>query len=156
MAKLLHSFRDDHATALKKLTVLRGDLDNLAGGSPVDDLRDSLQDFVDFLEHALKVHFRQEEEALFPVLGRVIGTQGGPIAVMLAEHVEIKEAHDVMKEELASGKPDVDRLVVAGQRIINVLWPHIEKEDNILFPMAEQYLDTGQLEEVDRLAETLA
>lgn len=144
--------REDHALVLEKLEQLRKDLVSLRNGGAVAGVRSTLTEFSEFLEHALKVHFRQEEEALFPVLGRAIGSGGGPIAVMLAEHIEIRNAHDRLTEEISSENPDPEVIVDAGGTIYDVLVPHIDKEDHILFPMAEAHLGPEDLAEVDRLA----
>lgn len=155
MSETLKIFTDDHSKALDHLDRLSDALDAIQDGAKVDQVRDGLTRFNNFLEHALKVHFRQEEEALFPVLGRVIGTEGGPIAVMLEEHDEIEAAHAAMTEELKKDSPDLSRIVDAGRTIIAILEPHIHKEDRVLFPMAMYHLDKEQLDEVDRLAKQI-
>lgn len=155
MSETLEIFNDDHSKALDHLDRLSDALDAINDGAKADQVMDGLTRFNNFLEHALKVHFRQEEEALFPVLGRVIGTEGGPIAVMLEEHDEIEAAHAVMTEELRKENPELNKVADAGRTIIAILEPHIHKEDRVLFPMAMHHLSKEQLAEVDRLAKQI-
>ncbi|MCL5045220.1 MAG: hemerythrin domain-containing protein [Actinobacteria bacterium] len=152
MSVTLETFGNEHFAALEHLKKLGEALRGLQEGRKPAEVRETLEGFAAFLEHALKSHFRQEEEALFPVLGRVIGTRGGPIAVMLLEHKQIEASHADFSAELQKEQPDPGKLNRAGSSIISVLTPHIEKENNILFPMARQHLSPEQLAEVDLLA----
>ena len=152
MSVTLETFGQEHVMALDHLKKLGEALRGLQEGRKLAEVRETLEGFAGFLEHALKSHFRQEEEALFPVLGRAIGTRGGPIAVMLLEHKEIEASHADFSAELQKEESDLNKLIRAGSSIISVLTPHIQKEDSILFPMARQHLSADQLAEVDRLA----
>lgn len=152
----IKSFQDEHQEALRKLAALGEDLRALRNGAALEEHRRRIEDFAAFLEEALKVHFRREEEALFPALGKYIGLDSGPIAVMLAEHEEIRAAHRELVKELAEERPDVEVVIGAGGTIIDILEPHIDKEDNILFPMAGQVLSPNELAEVDKTAAAIA
>lgn len=151
MKTTIEIFVEDHQVALGHLDRLEKNLDALGQGAPVDKLRAQLEEFAGFLNEALKVHFRQEEEALFPVLGERIGVEGGPIGQMLLEHQQIEEAHRIFQEELEKTTSDAGILIDSGRQIIGLLGPHIAKENNVLFPLAQQVLGPEGLARVDQL-----
>jgi len=101
-------------------------------------------------------HFREEELALFPVLGRHVDASSGPIAVLMEEHAQFRQLELEFEEALAaieSGYEDgwQDKLAEAAAAIGRLLPPHIEKEDGVLFPMAESMLEESEWTEVERL-----
>ena len=101
-------------------------------------------------------HFREEELALFPVLGRHVESSTGPIAVMMEEHARFRQLELEFEEALAaleSGLEDdwAPRLCDAADEIGRLLPPHIEKEEGILFPMAESSLEESEWAQVRQL-----
>ena len=94
-------------------------------------------------------HHRKEEGVLFEAMvGAGLPKQAGPIAVMLAEHEQGRAFTRGMRaaaERLAAGDPAAVRDVVADARgYAALLRQHIQKEEGILFPMADQVIPTGQ------------
>jgi len=101
-------------------------------------------------------HFREEELALFPVLGRHIDSSIGPIAMLMEEHALFRQLELQFEEALASLEsgchdPWAEKLCDAGDAIGQLLPPHIEKEEGVLFPMAESTLEESEWAEVRRL-----
>jgi hemerythrin-like domain-containing protein len=101
-------------------------------------------------------HFREEELALFVVLGRHIDAAGGPIAMLMEEHAQFRQLELEFEEALAAMELDFhdgwsDRLCDSAEAIGRLLPPHIEKEDTVLFPMAESMLDEAEWSQVERL-----
>ena len=101
-------------------------------------------------------HFREEELALFPVLGRHVDASSGPIAVLMEEHAQFRQLELEFEEALAAIESDhvdgwPDKLCEAAEAIGRLLPPHIDKEDGVLFPMAESMLDEPEWTEVERL-----
>ena len=152
MSKLLQDFEFDHDKALRKLRRLRRDLKAVRQYRGLDAVRDSLQDFWDFLEHALKTHFREEEEALFPFLKEKFGSRVGPVEGMLEEHKLIEAAHKIMGEELNSSAPNLERFLSAADEVLDLLEFHIDKEDDVLWPFARKQLSEAELAAVDKKA----
>lgn len=146
--KALEIFESEHQTVLGKLRELRESVNRLREGAGVEAERGTLEDFNRLIEGDIRKHFKNEEEALFPVLGSVPGMRNGPITVMLAEHDILYNAFN----EFNSGVEEENReqVINAGDKILTVLTDHIHKEDNVLFPMSRQYLRPDQLEEVDK------
>jgi hemerythrin-like domain-containing protein len=113
-----------------------------SGELDISDARDA----VDFIKNfADKCHHGKEEERLFPAAAeRGIPKERGPIGMMLHEH-EIGRQH-VRNMLAAIDKIDagdngaVDAFIEEARGYALLLRSHIHKEDNILFPMAQQVL----------------
>ena len=142
-----------HRTALGELALLEKSTAALRRneGTAWEDL----DTVFGFFDGELKVHFRHEEEIIFPYLARVIGREG-PIAAMLDEHQTLWRTLDALHEkvdELKGAPPDsADKVAQTVQQIANhivgFLRSHIQKEDSVLFPLAEETLDPETLREM--------
>jgi hemerythrin-like domain-containing protein len=92
-------------------------------------------------------HHRKEEDILFVAMtAKDMPADSGPVAVMLHEHEQgrrftaaFRSAADQMKNGDTGAAMDVVHNVLD---YVNLLREHIIKEDNVLFPMADQ-LVTG-------------
>ncbi len=99
----------------------------------------------------------KEEEALFPEIERFIPREGGPTGMMLIEHEDLgntnKEFQRAVDEYLGdSDSAEIKRIIQEfGTRFIGVLRDHIDKENNILFTMADMHLDQTQIDKVIKL-----
>jgi hemerythrin-like domain-containing protein len=103
-------------------------------------------------------HHRKEEGVLFPAMELAgVPSEGGPIGVMLAEHQEGRQLTSAMRaaaERLAADDADARaELVRCALQYVDLLRQHIAKEDNVLFPMAEQVLQGPAQAEVSEAIE---
>ncbi|MFX1250788.1 MAG: hemerythrin domain-containing protein [Promethearchaeota archaeon] len=92
-----------------------------------------------------KCHHGKEEDLLFPAMIKAgFSKEGGPIAVMLHEHVIGRNAVKGMDEALVKYKQSKDTIpegfIENARTYIRLLRQHIDKEDHILYPMANQHL----------------
>jgi len=121
--------------------------ENIEAGKDLDI--SDIEKIVDFLKtFADKCHHGKEETVLFPALVLAgVPNENGPIAVMLHEHTvgrgyikEMSDGVEKYKTGHASAKP-----VLAGSLMnyVTLLQNHIQKEENVLFPMANRVL-TGE------------
>lgn len=127
--------KKEHDTVLKILSELEKDLEN--------NNLNSLEKNIKFLEKEFDKHsLNKEEKVLFPEIEKFIPREGGPTGVMIIEHQEIvksiSSAIDGIKEK------NFNKVKESVNNIISVLQPHIDKENNILFMMAETHLDDEQ------------
>jgi hemerythrin-like domain-containing protein len=90
------------------------------------------------------------------MVNRGFPLHGGPIAVMLSEH----EAGRAFIRGMAEGAAKVGRdpaaarqLVENGRGYIGLLRAHIHKENNILFPMADNILSPEDQAELEKAFE---
>ena len=81
-------------------------------------------------------HHAKEERLLFPAMVKAgVPSEGGPIAVMLEEHTEGRALVQAMATAAPAERPAVAR------RYVRLLRDHIEKENGVLFPLADAVLD---------------
>lgn len=135
--------------AMKLLEKIEGALAARDEQAPehLNQLLDFFRGFVDRCHHA------KEEDVLFPEMERLgIEHEDGPIGVMLEEHEEGRRCVREMAEGLARLQHG-DRGALAGIRqsanaYRDLLHRHIEKEEQVLFPMAEQMVPAKQVAEL--------
>lgn len=127
----------EHETILKKLTLLIETFD-----SESHQALKTAKIFIDFVKNYVdKYHHDKEEKILFPwLLKKNPMLEQGPIRVMLMEHDQgrqiIKEMNDIV--ETNSSKPSAnDLLKDLMEQYERLLINHIEKENNVLYQMAE-------------------
>ena len=127
--------REEHRVILRALEVLDSAADRLVRAEGLPDgwwerLIGWLRAFADLNHHA------REERSLFPALVKAgVPSEGGPVGVMLAEHVEGRALIQAMQAE---GTP---RRVEAARAYVRLLRDHIDKENGVLFPLAEAVLE---------------
>lgn len=100
-----------------------------------------------FRSFADSCHHAKEEDQLFPVLESAgMPREGGPIGCMLHEHRIGRELVRQMSDSLdalVGGDAGAERAVrQAAAQYIVMLRQHIQKEDNVLFMMADRMLDS--------------
>jgi DUF438 domain-containing protein len=124
----------------------------------VANLREYLVTYVD------RCHNQKEERALFPLLAqRGIPREGGPVAVMLAEHGQARTLVDrvdvAAKAFLAGDRPRLGELKEAFAAYAALNKPHYWKENDILYPLANRVLSEGDaaqlVDEIDEIEQEL-
>jgi hemerythrin-like domain-containing protein len=144
--------------ALQILEKIENSLKEGAADAPanLDQLIDFFRGFVDRCHHA------KEEDVLFPELERRgVPREGGPIGVMLAEHNAGRQYIREMSNALTgfrSGDGDAVNVIrESSNGYRNLLRGHIDKEDNVLYPMADRLIPdadaanmVGRFEEIER------
>lgn len=114
-----------------------------------------LKEKVDAFVRELDPHSEREEGALFPLMANYIGRQVGPIAVMEYEHELAKRNLKTFKEAMEHVKEPVDaerakEIASYALQAHAVLTDHFTKEENVLFPMAENMLSAEEKDELSR------
>lgn len=145
MSKAMTDLQNDHDAIMLALDVFSKILDSIKIGNNPNP--DELLDFLDFLkEFADKCHHGKEEGILFPaMIASGVPDRGGPIGVMMAEHIQGRGLIHTMSEALEEPE-DYARFEKAGRAYIALLQAHIQKENNVLFPMADRVISSDQLE----------
>ena len=157
MDHLLEQLYQQHREAERMLDRL-ADAERLLRreGYAAPGLGRELVDIRAVLQAEIDSHFREEEWALFPVLGRHIGVEEGPIAAMMDDHALFRRLQlelDTGLAALESAQPGAWTQVVtsAAVAIVDLLPGHIQKEEGILFPMADDLLSEAEWDEARHL-----
>jgi hemerythrin-like domain-containing protein len=117
--------------------------------------RPELGRFIRFIkEYADGHHHAKEEGVLFEAMVLAgFPRQAGPIGVMLQEHDAGRQYVRALSALADQAGPwtadDRERLSAAARGYGELLRAHIEKEDSILYPMAEQRLSETQAGQVE-------
>ena len=129
------TLREEHRVILRALGLLETAAGRLAAGRPLPEgwwpeILDWLRAFADRNHHA------KEEASLFPAMVKAgVPSAGGPIQVMLEEH----ERGRALVRAMATDEPAARALLA--REYVGLLREHIDKENGILFPLADAVLD---------------
>ena len=117
---------------------------------PVEKSLDCWRKALDFFSHfADQCHHFKEEQVLFPAMEeRGIPRDGGPIGMMLMEHEEGRDLVRLMLAAIAlmETKNEVAKeiLIDKAKAYVRLLKEHIQKEDEILFKIADDVIPADQ------------
>jgi hemerythrin-like domain-containing protein len=92
----------------------------------------------DRFEEAQRHHIAMEEDVLFPAFEAATGMTGGPTQVMRDEHQQMRGLLDQMRQCVVTG--DTDGMLDLGDTLLLLIQQHNQKEEGVLYPMAEQVL----------------
>jgi hemerythrin-like domain-containing protein len=105
-------------------------------------------------------HHHKEEEALFPALEERSAAAGGPVSVMLSEHEAGRDAIRAIADALRHANDDASARATVLENLglyAYLLRLHINKENAVLFPLAERTLSDQEqellAEEFERIEE---
>jgi hemerythrin-like domain-containing protein len=141
----------EHRVIERMLGIVSNACDRLEKGEEVDqELFAGAADF--FRNFADRCHHGKEEKLLFEKMQeRGMSGEVGPIAVMLREHddgrAHVRKLTALSKQKMTNETKE--GLVKAGRAYVELLSQHIRKEDEVLYPLANQILspeDQGELE----------
>lgn len=145
--KATRELKDEHGGIKVMLAIVGKVCDRLEAGQTVDpkhlgEILEFLKVFVD------RCHHGKEEDHLFPAMERAgVPREGGPIGAMLHDHAAGREFIRAMGEAapgVARGDgPAIGRFVKNARGYTELLLAHIDKEDNVLYPVAEARLPAG-------------
>jgi hemerythrin-like domain-containing protein len=143
MSSATQVLRDEHRLILQALASLEAAARRLGGGTLSEELWAAmigwLRAFADRNHHA------KEESALFPAMVQAgVPARGGPIDVMLNEHTEGRALLRTMESRAPAER------VAAAHRYVGLLRDHIDKENGVLFPLADAVLDEREQAELCR------
>jgi len=143
---------DEHRVIERMLGILTKASNRLEKGQDVDS--ELYVDAVDFLKNfADKCHHTKEEKLLFEkMMERGVSGEVGPIAVMMREHQDgrghVKSLEKLSKEKMS--KTTREGLIKSSRAYVDLLSKHIQKEDNVLYPLANQILDKEDQKELEK------
>ena len=150
----IEELKAEHQAVLMAIRILDQIISKLKVGQALelrhlDQILEFFQVFVD------KCHHGKEETVLFPALEEAgIQGEGGPIGVMLYEHERGRsfvQGLQIGVEDYRVGKVDALAEIIENARNYGrLLVAHIEKENNVLYVMAERVLSADKMAEMTK------
>lgn len=149
---VIEELKAEHQAVLLTIRILDQITSKLENGQVIDSTH--LDQIVEFLQIFVdKCHHAKEEKVLFPALEEAgIQQEGGPIGAMLYEHERGRSLVQGLKigvEGYRVGKANATAEIIENaKKYGRLLVTHIEKENNILYVMAERVLSAEKMAEM--------
>lgn len=146
MKNITSVLSEEHQNILQVLKVVLNECERLETGTVVNDK--FFKKVVGFIKnYADGFHHAKEENILFKaMLDNADCMHCNPIPVMLHEHDAGRHHVAAMEKALAEGNKDM--LIENARGYCYLLENHIYKEDNVLYPMAEEAVSDNQKQQV--------
>lgn len=157
MNKGIETMMEEHQLIVQVLASLQAMAETLSGGGHV--ARQDVADFGRFFrEFADKCHHGKEEDRLFAkMVAAGFPRQTGPIAVMLAEHDAGRQQVRGLLEVGAGSGPlsaaEAAKTIGCAGQFVPLLYAHIQKENNILYPLAQSTIPPEEFVLLDESCE---
>lgn len=135
---------DEHRVIERVLDCLQAMVERAAVEGALDG--EAAEQALDFFRHfADHCHHAKEEDLLFPLLEeRGMPRDGGPTGVMISEHEQGRALVRAMADDIPAASQGEDgaliRFADRARAYVSLLRLHIQKEDDCLFPMADERL----------------
>ncbi|MCM8810596.1 MAG: hemerythrin domain-containing protein [Candidatus Omnitrophica bacterium] len=144
--KATEVLKEEHEVIKVVLNVIEKICQKIKKGENIE-VKD-LEDIIDFIRtFADKCHHGKEEDLLFVEMEKSgVPKEGGPIEEMLEEHEKGRDY--VRKLTEAIKKNDKKQILDNALGYVELLRQHIDKEDNILYMIADMHLSEEKQKEL--------
>lgn len=168
MSPFLAKLMDEHDRFKSLLENFEGLLTAISARGVTKEINEGLGGFFRVFDNEVIPHQQLEERELYPALDKALVQKGEHskgretftcVSVMLDDHLRMAQLAAVVFNlfGLSSRLPEADsRLVVLdlaveqGKALVEALRLHLFREDNILFPLAHNYIERGVLDGFSR------
>lgn len=160
MTLLTQPLRDEHKELFPHVDRIRNVADEVSE-SPATEIRRRVDEVYDFLANHLRPHAHAEEQALYPVVQKALGSPAAT-QTMTRDHVEIGRYIDELADirvGMSHGNFSVDeeknlRRVLYG--VYALVKVHFAKEEEVYLPILDQYLTPERADEMFTAMEAAA
>lgn len=111
------------------------------------------RDFAAF-QHTFQHHLHTEEDILFPVLQKSLGTKRAPMAELRADHAHLRAVMQRIGKALQ--ERDVDEFFENATIMRSLMRQHRQKENGIVHPIVDSYADDKHARVLARMVEAHA
>jgi hemerythrin-like domain-containing protein len=150
--KPTEQLKEEHQAIKVMLRISEKACQKLESGEEVNP--EHLEQMVEFIRvFADKCHHGKEEDLLFTAMEEAgIPKESGPIGVMLTEHDMgrgyVRGMSEAVTQYKAGDRKASSAIVENARNYIALLTQHIDKEDHILYPMADMHLSEERQKEL--------
>ena len=156
--KLTHNLMEEHKLINRMIDVLESAANQLEENKEITpDIFDKAADFI--RTFADKFHHAKEEDILFKeMIKKGMPEKDSPVEAMLIEHEQgrefVKGLIKATAEFKEGNKKKAKEIIENARGYIELLREHIDKEDNILYPLAEKMFTKSEKEkQLDKFKE---
>ena len=149
----IKELKNEHEAVLLTIRILDQITNQFKAGLTVeikhlDQILEFLAVFVD------KCHHSKEEKVLFPAMEEAgIPREGGPIGAMLYEHEQgrrlVQGLRNGVEGYRVGQENSINEIIENAQNYGQLLTAHIDKENNVLYVMAERVLSAEKMVEIE-------
>jgi len=150
--KVIQQLKDEHEGIKIMLSIMEKISNDLEKGKDLNI--EHYAKIIEFIKgFADKCHHGKEEDILFPAMvNHGIPKEDSPIAVMLKEHQlgrgYIKSLSSAFDEYKDGNKLAINNIISSSMNYVELLKNHIEKENNVLFMLADKVLNEAEQDEI--------
>jgi hemerythrin-like domain-containing protein len=101
--------------------------------------------FAEFFRNDERVHLRDEEEELFPLLLRHVQSEPAPLREARVQHLQLEGFARTLEIAVAAGSADRETLDAVGE----LLDAHVRLEERQLFPLIEELVPDDELRRLE-------
>jgi hemerythrin-like domain-containing protein len=103
------------------------------------------REFVEFFRNDERLHLRDEEEELFPLLLRHVQSEPAPLREARVQHLQLEGLARTLDVAVAAGSVDRETLHAVGE----LLDAHVRLEERQLFPLIEELVPDDELRRLE-------
>lgn len=145
MAEILKILSDEHKIILKVINKLNEESDKIEKGEEIN--KEFFTKAIDFIRnYADKFHHAKEEDILFKEINNCENMHCNPVEQMLNEHEISRDLIKNLEEGIKEN--DKEKVIENARQYAILLKEHISKEDDILYPMADDALTNESKEQM--------
>ena len=151
--KATADLKNDHESILIMLQIMTSISNRIRSESTVDTVH--IEKIIDFLRiFADKSHHGKEEDILFPAMEKAgVPNDGGPISMMLRDHTEGRSyiagiGSSLEQYNINGDSTSLNGIATFMDNYVELLSQHIEKENHVLFMIADSVLPEKQQDEL--------
>jgi len=163
MHPLIQSLMDEHKACNSVISEFENVLNSLHSNGFSKATLDGINDFFQFFDDSIIVHNRKEDDTIFADLNIILhekeefstGTEKTVVDLMEDDHTKMLQLAAISFNlfglvtripDEASGMVILDLAVEQTKALIEMLKLHIFREDNVVFPIANNYLTVEALD----------
>jgi len=150
-ASATEALKEEHRVIERMLRILTVACEKLEGGEEVSP--EVFRRAVDFIRmFADRCHHGKEEDTLFPQIEKRVPKEGGPTGVMRIEHDQgrgfVRGLAEAAEKYTMGDKTAKQSIIENARGYVMLLSQHIPKEDDILYPLADQICGPAEQKEL--------
>ncbi|MCM8763778.1 MAG: hemerythrin domain-containing protein [Candidatus Omnitrophica bacterium] len=144
--KPTEQLQEEHKAIKLMLKILEAICKRLENKEDIPE--ENFEKIIEFLKIFVdRCHHGKEEDLLFPAMEEAgIPVEDGPIGVMLTEHNIGRDYVKGMSEAVL--RQDFNKFIENARGYVELLEQHIDKEDNILYMIADMHLQESKQKEL--------